>query len=136
MTKPRVSDDISTDHQIHVISDLYTRLVPLSAGIVIRWCFSQGNRGFTSYMCHKGTHFLWRDCVVILQKLHKLGFVSRQFEASTTTGLDIYQLSPFVALSKTPFSRKRKRYISKVTSFLALKSWLDKAEDITIYPCS
>lgn len=136
MTKPKIRDDVSSDHQIHVISDLYPHLVPLSAGIVVRWCYSQGDRGFTSYMCHKETHFLWRDCVIIMQKLHKLGILRRKFKAFTTTGLDIFQLTPFVALSKTPFSRKRKRYTSKVTSYSVLKMWLDKADKITIYPCS
>ena len=136
MTKPKPRDDVSSDHQIHVISDLYPQLVPLSAGIVVRWCLSQGCRGFTSYMCHKGTHFLWRDCVVVMQKLFKIGILRKQFQASTITGLDIFEISPYVTLSKTPFGRKRKRHTSKVISHSVLKNWLHGATDIEIYPCS
>ena len=133
MTKPKLRENIRTECTIHVISDLFVHLVPATAAVVVRWCLSQGRRGFTSIMCHRATQLLWRDCVIIMQKLVKLGILSIRYQATTFSGLCIYNLEPFVCVSKSPFSKKRKRHFPKVSSANVFKGWMADATDIKIY---
>ena len=83
-------------------------------------------------MCERATGFLWRDCVLTLQKLNTLGMLVKHYEPTTNTDLAIYTVSPFVVLESSG-TRKRKRHIAKVGSLKHLNTWLKTASDISIY---
>ncbi len=115
--------------RIQIPVSLYESIVPDHAGLILRACVNQGREGITPWKCHTETGFKWRDCVIVCEKLERLGMLKLQPKTDPKQ-MSIYTVNPTIELEvETTKTRTRKRHPPHITKLSMLNAWLTDTPD-------